>query len=210
MSVVPDYVEKLNLIFSSLPGIGNKTANRLTFYVLNKKEGEIDEIIKTLVEVRDNTNFCQNCTFFAKKNSEYCEICANSKRNKSQILVVENRIDVIALEELNFFKGKYHILNGLISPLKNILPESLNIQTLKKRLVELSKQKVEEIEVILAIDTNIEGEATASYMISYIEGLKLKNVKISTLARGLPTGADLEYTDKDTLQNSFINRDNLN
>lgn len=209
MSLVPDYVEKLNKFFSDLPGIGNKTANRLTFFTLGRKKNEIRTLIEIFEEVEISVNFCHSCGFFANKNKLQCEICLNPKRNDNQIIIVENNIDVIALEELNFYKGKYHVLNGLLSPLKNILPESLNIKTLEKRLNKLSRFD-KEVEIILAIDTNIEGEATANFMINYIEKLGIKNIKITMLARGLPTGADLDYTDKDTLQNSFINRDILN
>lgn len=206
--IVPEYVEKLNEFFLQFPGIGSKSASRLAFFTLNKSGIDLDTYANLFKEIKDKLTLCQQCFFFAKSGSKLCEICSNVKRNDNQILVVENKIDVIAIEELNFFKGKYHILDGLISPLKNILPDNLNIEQLGKRIVVLS-QNEEQVEVILAVNTNIEGEATTSYISNFIKNLSLSNVTISLLARGLPTGADLDYTDKDTLQNSLINRSNI-
>lgn len=206
MSIVPEYIEKLNNFFSHLPGIGSKTANRLAFHLLSQEKTNLNDIAGLFAEIERELNFCQNCSFFARRDEKYCSICRDVKRNENQMLVVENRIDVVAIEELNFYKGKYHILGGLISPLKNILPENLNINKLGERLKLLDKDLNESIEIILAINTNIEGEATSNYLKTYIDSLKLSRVEISMLARGLPTGADLDYTDKDTLQNSFFNR----
>jgi recombination protein RecR len=203
--IIPEYVEKLNEFFVQFPGIGGKSASRLAFFTLNKSEQELADIASLFTNLKDNVTFCQQCFFFARRSNELCDICSSSKRNDSQILVVENKIDVIAIEELNFFQGKYHILDGLISPLKNILPDNLNITELSKRIEKLAKTE-DKIEIILAVNTNIEGEATTNYISNYIKNLGFSNVSISLLARGLPTGADLDYTDKDTLQNSLVNR----
>lgn len=214
MVTVPHYIEKLTSFFSSFPGIGSKSATRLAMHFVDRSALELEQAILTLSEVEKNRAFCQNCHFFASKDEELCEICSNVKRSDNQIIVVESRSDVLALEEMEIFKGKYHVLNGLISPLKNISPSDLNISDLLRKIKAYLKRGSLEngLEVILAIDTNIEGEATVTYLTKQIEGLveNSTNVKVSALARGLPSGANLDYTDKDTLQKSYFNRQIIN
>ena len=210
MVTVPEYIEKLTSFFSSFPGIGSKSAIRLAMHFIDRSTLELEQAILTLREVEKNRAFCQNCHFFASKGEKLCEICSNVKRTDNQIIVVESRSDVLALEEMEIFKGKYHVLNGLISPLKNIVPSDLNISDLLRKIKTYPKiGDIENgLEVILAIDTNIEGEATITYLTKQIEGLagNSSNIRISALARGLPSGANLDYTDKDTLQKSYFNR----
>lgn len=195
-------IKKLSEAFEKLPGIGSKTAFRLTFYLLHVPQAQLSEFANALVNLKRGTKVCSNC--FNVADSDPCQICTDPGRDQSVICVVEEPLDVIALERSGKFKGVYHVLGGRIDPLNNIRPEDLKIRELLLRL-----ERPEIKEVILATNPDMEGEATAMYIKDKIENCpagdgagKLKNansIRITRIGRGLPTGGDLEYADEMTL-----------
>lgn len=194
----PKPIRKLIESFERLPGIGPKTAARLTFYLLHVPQELLNEFAQSLSDLKKNTVLCSLCFNVAEKDP--CPICADQNRQKAIICVVEQPLDVLALEKTDRYQGVYHVLHGAISPLNNIGPEELKIGELIKR-VEDQVEKVEE--VILATNSNMEGEATAMYI---NKQLKEKGIKITRLGQGLPTGADLEYADEMTLSRALEGR----
>jgi recombination protein RecR len=181
--------------FSSLPGIGKKSAARLAFHLLKKPIEESEEIAGRIINARRKLKACPVCGNLAE--DDLCDICADKSRSKSLICVVEEPSDVSAIESTNEFRGSYHVLGGVLSPLDGIGPENLNIDSLKSRL----KDGV--TEVILATNPSTEGEATATYLTSILKG---KGVKMTRIARGLPAGGSLEFADKTTLARALENR----
>ncbi len=181
--------------FSSLPGIGKKSAARLAFHLLKKPIEESEEIAERIINARRKLKACSVCGNLAEV--ALCDICADRSRSKSVICVVEEPSDVAAVESTNEFRGSYHVLGGVLSPLDGIGPENLNIDSLKSRL----KDGV--TEVILATNPSTEGEATATYLTSILKG---KGVKMTRIARGLPAGGSLEFADKTTLARALENR----
>lgn len=181
---------------ASLPGIGRKTALRLALHILKKTEEEAERLGSSIVSLRKNIQYCTSCHNIS--DHELCNICSNNRRNTQLICVVEDTKDVIALESTAQFNGLYHVLGGLVNPLQGIGPGQLNIDSLIERVKE---QDVKE--VIFAFSANIEGDTTAFFITK-----KLKNlgVRISNIARGIPVGMDLEFTDEVTLARSLINR----
>lgn len=174
---------------SKLPGVGEKTAQRLAFYLLSLPEGEAEKLSAAIDRARDKLTRCKNCGNLTEHES--CEICSDERRRDGMLCVVENPKDVFALERLQIFHGRYHILNGLISPMEGTHPDDLNISSLKKRIED------EEIkEVLVATNPTVEGQATASYISKLLTPL---GVKVTGLAHGMPVGGDLEYTDEITL-----------
>jgi recombination protein RecR len=188
-------LDELIEAFSSLPGIGKKSAARLAFYLLKKPIEESEEIAKRIINARRNLKACSVCGNLAEV--ELCDICADKSRPKSVICVVEEPSDVSAIESTNEFRGSYHVLGGALSPLDGIGPENLNIDSLKGRL----KKGV--TEVILATNPSTEGEATATYLTSLLKG---RGARITRIARGLPAGGSLEFADKTTLASALENR----
>lgn len=195
MASVPKPVQALIEAFERLPGIGPKTAQRLTYYLLHAPLEEAQALAKAAVEMREKTVICSICFNIGETNP--CSICKDQAREESVIAVVENPLDVLALEKANF-KGLYHVLHGVISPLENIGPEELHIRELLPRLKD---DKVTEI--ILATNPTMEGEATAMYISRLIAPL---GVKVTRIARGLPVGSDLEYADETTLSRALEGR----
>lgn len=188
-----------NLIesFERLPGIGPKSASRLAFYLLHVPQSYLDEFADNLANLKKNTVQCSIC--FNVAETDPCSICSDQERNKSLICVLEQPLDLLAIEKTDLFKGVYHILHGSISPLNNIGPDELYIGQLLQRLKDGEVR-----EVILATNPNMEGEATAMYIANEInklksQNIKLKNLKITRIGLGLPTGSDLEYADEVTL-----------
>ena len=181
--------------FSSLPGIGKKSAARLAFYLLKRPVEESEEIAERIINARRNLKACSVCGNLAEV--DLCDICADKSRTKSVICVVEESSDVSAIESMGEFRGSYHVLGGVLSPLDGIGPENLNIDSLKSRL----KEGV--TEVILATNPSTEGEATATYLTSILKG---RGVKMTRIARGLPAGGSLEFADKTTLARALENR----
>lgn len=193
---LPRPVRKLIESFERLPGIGPKTAQRLTFYLLHTPQKQLDEFSESLATLKKNTVLCSICFNVAEKDP--CPICSSQNRNKLAICVVEQPLDVLALEKTGEYKGVYHVLHGAISPLDNIGPDELHIHELLPRLKNSGVK-----EVILATNPNMEGEATAMYVAKLIKPLEIKTTR---LAHGLPVGADLEYADEVTLSRAIEGR----
>lgn len=189
-------IQRLIEEFEKLPGIGHKTAQRLAFHVLNLPEEKVVGFAKAMVEAKRKTGTCSVCGNMT--DVDPCRICASEKREKTVICVVQSPRDVVALERIREFKGTYHVLNGLISPLEGTGPDDINIKPLIRRVADGSVQ-----EVILATNPNVEGEATAMYISKL---LKPMGVKTTRIAHGLPVGGDLEYADEVTLARSLEGR----
>ena len=181
---------------SKLPSIGRKSAQRLALHLVKKEKSELEELIGALIELKDNIKFCTIC--FNISSNEICNVCTSPKRDNSTICVVEEASDVIAIENTNEFSGKYHVLGGVLSPLAGIGVENLKIKELINRL------KSDEVkEIILALNPNTEGETTSLYLGKLLKPL---NIKVTRLARGLPIGGDLEFTDEATIGRAVLNR----
>jgi len=193
-------VKRLIEALEKLPGVGPKTAQRLTFYLLHNPQSELDKFAEALKRLKRDTKECSLC--FNVSESDPCEICTDRGRDQTKVCVVEQPLDVLAIEKGGFFDGLYHVLGGAISPLNNIGPEELHIYELGPRV---KKGKIKE--VILATNPNMEGEATAMYIRKQLKEKGLvKKLKITRLGRGLPIGADLEYADEVTLNRAFEGR----
>lgn len=181
---------------SKLPGIGKKTAQRLSLHILKSDNETVASLVKAIEELKTRLRFCSRC--FNLSEEELCDICKNEKRDKKIICVVEEASDVIAIERTHEFNGLYHVLGGVLSPLNGIGPDSLKIKELLKRF------ESEDIkEVILAINPDTEGETTALYLARLIKPL---GIKVSRIARGLPVGGDLEFADEATIGRAVLGR----
>lgn len=200
MSTLPNSLKNISLFLERLPGIGEKTANRLAFFLLNLPEEDLKEFAKNISDLKSKTKLCRNCFNFTEK--EMCEICEDPKRDQSVICVVETVLDLLSFEQGRIYSGIYHVLHGKIDPLNRVGPEDLKIGQLLNRIDD-SKSIVKEI--ILATNPDMEGEATAIYISGKIKNLKSK-IKISRLAYGLPMGANLEYADYMTLKKAIDGR----
>jgi recombination protein RecR len=191
-----DSIEKLIEEFSKFPGIGKKTAQRMAFFVLKQRQEESEALAQAILDVKSKVSYCSLC--FNVTEDDPCSICKGEKRDKSIVCVVEEANDVAALEKTNQYKGLYHVLGGVLSPLDGIGPEDLRIKEL------LSRLKNKQIkEVIIATNPSTEGEATAIYLSKLIKPL---SIKVTRIARGLPAGGDLEYADQTTLANALEGR----
>jgi recombination protein RecR len=195
MSSITNSIDKLIQEFSKLPGIGQKSAQRLAFYVLKIKKDEAKKLAQTILAVKDKVTYCSVC--FNLTEDDPCKICKDKKRNSSVICVVEEANDVVAVEKTGQFKGLYHVLGGVLSPLNGIGPDELRIKELMLRLKKGVK------EVILATNPSTEGEATAVYLSKLIKPM---GIKVTRIARGLPAGGDLEYADMATLSKALEGR----
>lgn len=195
MAQVPKSVQNLIEAFERLPGIGPKTAQRLTFYLLHSPKEESQALAKAAVEMKEKTKLCSIC--FNIGEEDPCSICSDTTRDQTVITIVEDPLDVMSLEKAGY-KGLYHVLHGVISPLENIGPDELHIRELLPRL---KNGKIKEI--ILATNPTMEGEATAMYIQRLISPL---GIKITRIARGLPVGSDLEYADESTLSRALEGR----
>lgn len=203
--IIPKPIQNLIESFEKLPGVGPKTAQRLTFYLLHVPQGELDKFAISLQSLKKDTILCSNCFMIDESNP--CSICKNKQRNHSLLCVVEQPLDVLALEKGRGYTGIYHVLHGKIDPLNNIGPDEIYIPQLIKRIKETNEIS----EVILATNPTMEGEATAMYLAKRLGELKTQNLKLKTLiisriGRGLPVGADLEYADDVTLQRAMDGR----
>lgn len=204
MEATPAPVTKLVDEFSRLPGIGPKTASRLTFYLLRHSSEQSLALANALRELHEKVVFCSQCFNIAE--SDPCVICANDSRDRSIICVVEEPLDVLAIERTRDYHGLYHVLHGHIAPAEGIGPEDLKIAELVER-VRLSVDPVREI--IIATNPNLEGEATARYLARQFESVQNISPKITHLARGLPVGGDLEYADEITLSRALSGRSEI-
>lgn len=196
--ILPDSVSKLIEEFSKLPGIGPKSASRLTFYLLTKKTDDVLRLGEAVTKLKDSLVFCESCFNITEKSP--CLICEDPKRDKTKLMVVEEPLDIVAMEKTGY-DGFYHCLGGVISPIEGIGPENLRISQIFRKIKKESEIK----EIILATDPSLEGEATAMYLAKEIGKLE-KSPKITRIARGLPVGSDLEYADEITLTRALEGR----
>lgn len=188
-------LQRLIKELENLPGVGRKSAGRLAYHIANAPKEKIESLVNAINIVRDNIKKCKIC--FCLSDDDICNICSNENRNKKQIMVVENERDMIAYENVGEYKGVYHILGGALSPLLGIGPNELKIKELMARL----SADVEE--VILATNSSVEGETTATYLIKLIKPL---NIKVSRIASGVPVGGDIENVDEVTLLRALNGR----
>jgi recombination protein RecR len=196
MGALAPPVERVIAELSKLPSIGRKTAQRLAFHLLKVAPEEIDTLARVLSELPRKVRYCSKC--FHLTEEDPCTICTDPGRDRSRICVVEDPVNVIALDRTGAFKGTYHVLGGALSPLRDIGPEDLKIEPLLQRVRNGGVQ-----ELILATNPNVEGEATAVYLSRILAG---EEVRLTRLAQGLPAGGDLEFTDDLTLLKAFEGR----
>lgn len=190
-------LEKAVEQFASLPGVGRKTALKYALYLLKKNENEVRQFIKSLSDLKENIRECRLCHNIA--DDELCEICSSRKRDRSTVCVVESIKDILSIEATSQYHGLYHVLGGIISPMEGIGPADLHIDSL---LLRLSSDEIKE--VIFALSATIEGDTTGYYIYKKIP--KREDLRVSTLAKGISVGNDLEYTDELTLGRSIVNR----
>jgi recombination protein RecR len=195
-AVTPEPVTRLIEAFAQLPGIGPKTASRLTFYLLRRPAEQSEALADALHDLKQKTVFCSTCHNITEQSP--CAVCRDDSRDRSIICVVEEPLDVLAIDRTGEFKGLYHVLHGSISPVDGIGPDELRIGELMARLQDEPVQ-----EVLLATNPNLEGEATAMYLARLIQPL---GIRVTRLARGLPVGGDLEYADAVTLGRALEGR----
>lgn len=201
MHSLPKNVQKLIDHFVRLPGIGPKTAYRLVLYLLHSSDSFVVDFAQTLSDLKSKVRFCTRC--FNLAEDDLCSICKDESREGDKIMVVEDVLDLFAFESMGDYHGLYHVLGGVIAPIQGIGPDDLTSGMLIKRVKD-SKGGIGEM--ILAMNPNLEGEATASYIKGELLKLSLEGLRISRIARGLPTGADLDYADKVTLLKSLQGR----
>jgi recombination protein RecR len=197
MQLLVEPVARLIDEFSRLPGIGPKTASRLTFYLLRAPEEQAQSLADALRELRERITFCSIC--FNITEADPCAVCTDEGRDRSVICVVEEPLDVIAIERTRDYHGLYHVLHGTVAPVEGIGPDELRIAELSPRLDAMPPVR----EVIIATNPNMEGEATAMYIARQLEG---RGIRVTRLARGLPVGGDLEYADEVTLSRALAGR----
>jgi recombination protein RecR len=196
MFYTAESIEQLAEQFAQLPGIGRKTAHRLALYILKMSRDEVATLAKALINVKDKVRYCSVCSNITE--ADPCSICANTKRDRTSICVVEEPNDVLAIEKTNEFRGLYHVLGGALSPLDGIGPDDLKIKELLQRLANANIE-----EIILALNPNVEGEATTLYLSRLFKPL---GIKVTRIARGLPVGSDLEFADEATLTRAIEGR----
>ena len=194
MDALPESLNRLVDGLSDFPGIGKKTAERMAFYLLKSNDGWAQNLAKAIMDVKEQIHECPICHNIS--DTSPCSICSDAKRDPSLLCVVEDTTDLVVFEKTNHFRGKYHVLGGVLSPLDGIGPEDLHFDTLLERING-------EQEVIIATNPNTEGETTALYLAKL---LKEHNIKVTRLASGIPVGGDLEYTDEATLVSALEGR----
>jgi len=193
---LPENIGKVIEEFSKLPGIGPKSAERLTFYLLKKPASDIENFGARVGKLKEGIRYCDICKNLTTES--ICLICKDDNRDKTSICIVEDTLDLIALEKTHEFKGLYHVLHGIISPVEGIGPDELTITELIERV-----KKGGITEIIIALNPSMEGEATAAYIMRYIKPL---DIKVTRLARGIPVGGNLEYADSQTIKRAFEGR----
>lgn len=196
MNHYPPSILKLIKNFSRLPGIGEKTAERLAMHILRASSQEADELSLSIKEIKEKIRLCSRC--FGLSDSDVCSICRDHTRNDSVLCVVEQPADMVAIEKSGSYTGMYHILQGVLSPMDGIGPENIRVKELISKIAE-GKVK----EVVLATGTNVEGEATAAYIAERLEGYPIETTRI---ASGVPMGGDLKYVDMVTLKRAMEGR----
>ena len=201
MAILPEPVQDLVDAFQRLPGIGPKTASRLAFYLLRTQDDIANNLANALLGLKRDTSFCPVCFNITLAGEPLCDICADGARDETSLCVVEEPLDVLVLERTGVFKGRYHVLQGVLSPIEGIGPDDLKIRPLVER-VKNGKIK----EVILATNPSMEGDATALYLRQQLAPFGLR---LTRLARGLPVGGDLEYADQNTLLRALAGRQEM-
>ena len=196
MGLIPPAVERLAAEFGRLPGIGPKTAQRLTFHCMAATAESTASLATALGDLHERVQLCSRCFFIA--DGELCAVCSNSSRDQTVMCVVEEPLDVLAVERSGEFAGVYHVLGGALSPIDGVGPDQLTIDALERRL-----DQGEVREVVIATDPDVEGEATAHYL---GDRLSSRGIAVSRLAHGLPAGADLQYADEVTVARAFAGR----
>jgi recombination protein RecR len=196
MSYYSTSIAKLIDELSKLPGIGPKTAQRLAFFIINMPMEEVRNLSQAIIEAKEKLRYCKIC--FNITDKEICDICSDESRDHSTICVVSHPMDVVAMEKVKEYKGVYHVLHGVISPIEGVGPEDIRVKELLERVKEGNVK-----EIILATNPDIEGEATAMYIAKL---LKPFGVKVTRIAHGIPVGGDLEYTDVVTLSRALEGR----
>ena len=199
--MLPDPIQNLIFALERLPGIGPKTASRLAFFLLRAPEEVSGSLAEALTDLKAKIAFCQECFNITVAGRERCEICENSQRDETIICVVEEPLDILSIERIGSYRGKYHVLQGVINPVEGIGPDDLKIRPLLERV-----QRGGVREVILATDPTMEGDATAQYLHPRLKAL---GVHVTRLARGLPVGGDLEYADQNTLLRALSGRQEM-
>ena len=194
--MLPDSLKNLIESFKILPGIGEKTAERLAFNLINEDKEKTDFFAKSITDAKEKIRKCSICNGITDK--EVCDICSNNNRNKEILCVVEDPKSIFLFEKIGTFNGDYHVLDGLISPLDGIDPDDIGIENLVKRV-----QSSNYNEIIIAVKPSIEGETTALYIKKIIEGM---NIKVTRIASGVPIGTDMEYIDSMTLERALNDR----
>jgi len=189
--------------FQKLPGVGPKSAQRLTYYLLHVPQGQLDDFAESVSRLKKDTVLCSTCKNVSE--TDPCPICSDSTRDHSQVMVVEQPLDILAFEKTGRYKGVYHVLHGAISPLDNIGPDEIYIQDLLSRV---KSQKSGISEIIVATNPTMEGEATSMYLKKQLSGID-SELSITRLGMGIPTGADLEYADEVTLTQALEGRREL-
>lgn len=203
MATLPTNLKHIAFFLQRLPGIGEKTANRLAFYFLRLPQADLEEFSKSIRDLKTRTKMCTICKNLTEE--EICSICADPQRDKSIITVVEDVLDLLSFETGNIYAGVYHVLHGKIDPLNNIGPDDIHLPSLFERI----KADSDLTEIVLATNLDMEGEATAMYIKTKIQDMKgeaPKDLKITRLAYGLPMGANLEYADYMTLKRAIEGR----
>lgn len=199
--LLPDPIQKLINAFERLPGIGPKSASRLAFFLLRADASLSDDLANALTGLKDKVAFCVECFNITMAGHERCEVCESLKRDAAVICVVEEALDVLALERTGGYFGRYHVLHGVLSPIEGIGPDDIKIRPLIERVARGNVK-----EIILATNPSMEGDTTAMYIQQQLEPY---NVRITRLARGLPVGGDLEYADQNTLLRALSGRQEM-
>jgi recombination protein RecR len=199
--LLPEPIQNLVIAFSRLPGIGPKTASRLTFYLLTAPDDVSRELAEALSALKQNTGRCEVCFNITMVGRAMCEVCGDSNRDGHTICVVEEPLDVIALERTGGYRGRYHVLHGALSPIEGVGPDDLKIRELLDRARDGGIE-----EIILATNPSMEGDATAMYLSQRLEQF---GIRVTRLARGLPVGGDLEYADQSTLLRALSGRQEM-
>lgn len=196
MSLLPEPVQHLSACLSQLPGIGPRSADRLALHIIQTDPVRVTQLAEALTQARSRVTFCQLCGGFTE--SQPCPLCKDPKRNTGSLCVVEKPVDLVVLEKSGAFRGRYHVLGGKLSPLNGVEPEDLRIALLERRVSEESIS-----EVILALGSDVEGDATAHFIARQLES---KPTKVTRLAQGLPVGSGLDYADEATIERALSGR----
>jgi len=199
--ILPEPIQNLINAFERLPGIGPKSASRLAFFLLRADASFSDDLAEALTGLKDKVAFCKECFNITMAGRELCEVCESPKRDNGVICVVEEALDVLALERTGGYFGKYHVLHGVLSPIEGIGPDDIKIRPLIERVARGNVK-----EIILATNPSMEGDTTAMYIQQQLEPY---TVRVTRLARGLPVGGDLEYADQNTLLRALSGRQEM-